>query len=352
MNNTHKEVIHKDDIDKLLSLYNQEHRYYHNLEHIKNMFNYVDTYSSYEDNVEHLVYIAIWFHDAIYDPTKTNNEDESVTLFMRSHTYQTLTIKEQKIVSDMIYATKAHHISYEHIKHFDKKYQQAIKDFLDADLWELRKSNLQMRRTIEIEMSIFKEYSFVPFKIYQEKRIEILKTLKDTLGLKVKDNINFIKSFVPKIGLYCGTFNPIHKGHYDIIKRSDKIFDKTIIAKGINPNKNNDNFSNETEELKKILPYHEVVSFKGFQYDLIERLIKDGYKVVLIKGLRNATDFTYEKHNNLLNNKIGVRNKLEVETTFLIADSKFEAYRSSDIKMLLNSSKKEVGYSMLHNPQK
>jgi len=353
----YRSIIDTDDIENLVNLYSEKHRYYHNLDHIESMFKYVDTLDSYIKDTNDIMCVAIWFHDAIYDPTKNDNEDKSIELFEQSNTYQLMNIDDRNIVIDMISATKNHKFGYDGILNVPDLYRQVFLDFLDADLWELKEKNLPISRTTEIEMSVFKEYGFVPFKIYKQERLKILNKLKDELSLEVDDNISFLKFFKPKIGLYCGSFDPIHKGHYNIIERSEKIFDKTIVARGVNPAKVNDikwtadgKSDYKTEALRKSLPYHEVIFYYGFQYDLIERLKSDGYQVVLIKGLRNETDFSYEKKNNLLNDMIGVRKELEVETLFLMSDAEYEVYSSSTIKFLLSTSKAEIGYNMLHNP--
>ena len=56
------------------------------------------------------------------------------------------------------------------------------------------------------------------------------------------DMIDILETWRPKIGLYAGSFNPFHKGHLNIIMKAEEIFDKVIIARGINPTKKNEIF--------------------------------------------------------------------------------------------------------------
>jgi pantetheine-phosphate adenylyltransferase len=355
----YKDVIHQDDLYDLVEMYTEPHRHYHNHDHLESMFNYVDTWSEYPDSQDKIMYTAIWFHDAVYDPTKSDNEEKSIDLFINSHTFQDMTVGERNIVVDMIEATKDHAKGYDQLDSVKKKYQKVFKEFLDADLWELKKKDLPLNRTVEIEMAVFKEYGFVPFNIYKKERIKILEKFKETLSLEVDDNINFLKFFRPKIALYCGSFDPIHKGHYRIIERAGEIFDKVIVARGINPTKVRDiKWAPDGKSdikflaLQKALPYHETVFYSDYQYDLIKRLKADGYHVTLVRGLRDTLDFSYEKKNNNLNEMIGVKNELGVETVLLFSEPKYDLYSSSDIKIMLESPKAKVAYDMLHNPPK
>lgn len=354
----YKEAIHRDDLYDIVEMYAEPHRYYHNHDHIESMFNYVDAFTTYPDKHDHIMYTAIWFHDAIYDPTRSDNEEKSIELFINSHTFQDMSVADRNLVVDMIDATKDHAKGYQKVESLPKKYQKVFKEFLDADLWELKKKDLPISRTIEIEMAVFKEYGFVPFNIYKKERIKILEKFKETLSLEVDDNINFLKFFRPKIGLYCGSFDPIHKGHYRIIERASEIFDKVIVARGINPEKSkgidwvHTEGDSEFLALRRALPYHETIFYPDYQYDLIQRLKSQGYHVTLIRGLRDTLDFSYEKKNNNLNEMIGVKKDLGVETVLLFSEPEYDLYSSSSIKMLLKTPKAKVAFDMLHNPPK
>jgi predicted metal-dependent HD superfamily phosphohydrolase len=68
----------KSTVDTLLTLYGEPHRHYHNLRHVVSMLEHLDCVSSGNDPVE----LAIWFHDAVYDPKSHDNEAQSAALFM------------------------------------------------------------------------------------------------------------------------------------------------------------------------------------------------------------------------------------------------------------------------------
>jgi predicted metal-dependent HD superfamily phosphohydrolase len=65
--------------DDLIARWSQPHRRYHTLEHLTRMLDVVDAYGDHADDVD-AVRLACWFHDAIYDPTRGDNEDRSASL--------------------------------------------------------------------------------------------------------------------------------------------------------------------------------------------------------------------------------------------------------------------------------
>ena len=99
-----------------------------------------------------------------------------------------------------------------------------------------------------------------------------------------------------KTALYPGSFDPITKGHIDIIKRSVVLVDKLIIGVFKNSNKTNAWFSDEekVEMIKEILKKEEidaeVILFNGLLVDFIEKEKID----ILVRGLRALSDFEYE----------------------------------------------------------
>ena len=134
---------------------------------------------------------------------------------------------------------------------------------------------------MEFEEGIFKEYQFVDYKAYKEKRIEVL----TKLGTK-QENIDYVANRKPKIGLYAGSFNPFHKGHLNILQKAEQIFDKVIIAKGWNPDKDYPG-----NHIPEVLRYRQVEVYQGLLTDFIDSL---GYEVTLIRGLRDSKDLDYE----------------------------------------------------------
>ena len=126
-----------------------------------------------------------------------------------------------------------------------------------------------------------------------------------------------------KIGVYARSFNPFHKGHYNILCKAEKIFDKVIIARGINPEKNN-----VLVPLPKILDDRPVLSYNGLLTDFMTSLEEEN--VTLIRGLRNSVDLQFEMNQyryfqDLMPN---------IQMVSIFCDKEFEHISSSGIRLL------------------
>ncbi|MBF6569489.1 MAG: pantetheine-phosphate adenylyltransferase [Candidatus Binataceae bacterium] len=124
----------------------------------------------------------------------------------------------------------------------------------------------------------------------------------------------------PSIAVYPGTFDPIHNGHLDIIRRSVVIFDEVIVAVAFNPHKDSALFTPDErvamirEVIGESAPRVRVEKFSGLSVDYAEQI---GARVI-IRSLRAVTDFDYELQMAHMNKQIGP----EIETVFLFANPK------------------------------
>lgn len=134
-----------------------------------------------------------------------------------------------------------------------------------------------------------------------------------------------------KVALYPGSFDPITKGHVDIIKRSSNLFDKLIIGIFKNSTKSKAWFSDEEkvemiqEILKKENINAEIKIFKGL---LVDFMCKENVNI-LIRGLRALSDYEYELQFTLTNKTLS---KSEFETIFLTASREYLYLSSSLVK--------------------
>jgi pantetheine-phosphate adenylyltransferase len=138
-----------------------------------------------------------------------------------------------------------------------------------------------------------------------------------------------IESRRPRIGLYPGTFSPFHTGHLSILEKAENIFDKVIIAVGINPDKDARTPQERLAEVQRILPFHEVIIFSGFLTELIQQH-EEYADITVIRGLRNGNDLDYEV-NQL---RFMEEQYSSVRTMYLVCDKQFEHISSTSIRNL------------------
>ncbi|MBQ8603926.1 MAG: pantetheine-phosphate adenylyltransferase [Oscillospiraceae bacterium] len=129
-----------------------------------------------------------------------------------------------------------------------------------------------------------------------------------------------------KIAICPGSFDPVTKGHVDILERSSKLFDKVIAVVLVNPTKT-PTFTTEerVEMIKRVtghIPNLEVDSYTGLVADYAK--MKNAH--TLIKGLRAVTDFEYEFQQALTNKILNP----DLETMFMMTNQKY-MYLSSTI---------------------
>lgn len=130
------------------------------------------------------------------------------------------------------------------------------------------------------------------------------------------------------IAIYPGSFDPITKGHLDVLKTGSEIFDKVIIAVSRNSQKEGFLTVEERVELIKAsidgLDNVEVDSFEGLT---VEYAKQKGAKV-LLRGLRAVSDFEYEMQLSQTNSALSE----EIKTVFLITKPKYNFISSSTVK--------------------
>lgn len=136
-----------------------------------------------------------------------------------------------------------------------------------------------------------------------------------------------------KIAIYPGSFDPITKGHLDILKNAAGIFDKVIIAVAHNGEKRGFLSVEERVELiKKSIENLDNVEVDAFQGLTIEYAKKHGAEI-LIRGLRAVSDFEYEMQLSQTNSALCE----EVKTVFLTTKPKYNFISSTTIKEILNN---------------
>ena len=107
-----------------------------------------------------------------------------------------------------------------------------------------------------------------------------------------------------KIGVYAGSFDPITKGHQDIIERALKIVDKLIIVVMNNPTKNYwFNLDERKNLISKIFEGSDSIKVDEHAGLLVDFMAKNSCNI-LIKGLRDVKDFSEEMTYSFANKKL------------------------------------------------
>jgi pantetheine-phosphate adenylyltransferase len=126
---------------------------------------------------------------------------------------------------------------------------------------------------------------------------------------------------VKRKAVYAGSFDPITKGHLDIVTRALGVFDEIVVAVAHNPGKDSGLFSapERVAMIRQALAHVEarvsVDAFSGLLVEYCERM----HATAIIRGLRAVSDFEYEFQMAMMNRHLNAR----VETYFMTAS---EAY--------------------------
>jgi pantetheine-phosphate adenylyltransferase len=134
-----------------------------------------------------------------------------------------------------------------------------------------------------------------------------------------------------KICVFPGSFDPITSGHVDLVKRALPLFDKIIIAIGINAQKKY-LFTLEQRQdwIKDVFKNEPKVTVDTFE-NLTAAYCKRVEAAWILRGLRNASDFDYEKTISQLNFIVGKG----VETMFLISQPEFSHVSSTIVREII-----------------
>ncbi|MBV8683319.1 MAG: pantetheine-phosphate adenylyltransferase [Caulobacteraceae bacterium] len=133
-----------------------------------------------------------------------------------------------------------------------------------------------------------------------------------------------------RIGLYPGTFDPIHNGHMDIILRAAKLVDRLVIGVAINPGKG----PMFTLEERAAILQHETAQITETEVvvhaytGLTLGAAREVGAGMIIRGLRAVGDFEVEFQMTAMNQQLD----RDIETVFLMADPRHQAVASRLVK--------------------
>jgi pantetheine-phosphate adenylyltransferase len=136
-----------------------------------------------------------------------------------------------------------------------------------------------------------------------------------------------------RIAIFPGSFDPITKGHENILLRALPLFDEIIIAVGINSAKQSFfTLEQRTKWIKQVFANEPKVRVETYTGLTINFCKKVGANFIL-RGLRTSTDFEFE-------NLIGQNNKVmapEIESVFMIPISELSAINSTVVRDIIRN---------------
>ncbi len=137
-----------------------------------------------------------------------------------------------------------------------------------------------------------------------------------------------------KIAVFPGSFDPITVGHVSLVKRALPLFDKIIVAVGVNSQKQTlFTLEQRLDWLKAVFakePKVEIDCFEGLTAHFCNKIGAN----YLLRGLRNASDFDYEKTISQLNHIVGH----DLETVFLISLPEYSHISSTIVRELIKGN--------------
>ena len=143
-----------------------------------------------------------------------------------------------------------------------------------------------------------------------------------------------------KTAIFAGSFDPITKGHEDIVLQALPLFDEIIVAIGVNIDKK---YAFPLEQRIKWIentfaeyPNVKVVSYQGLTVDLCEKMNAN----FIIRGLRNTTDFEYESIIAEANRKLNP----DVKTVFFLSDPNLRCISSTVVRDLIKNNADLKGF--------
>lgn len=134
-----------------------------------------------------------------------------------------------------------------------------------------------------------------------------------------------------KIIVFPGSFDPITTGHVDLVKRTLPLFDEVIIAIGTNSQKQTlFSLEQRKEWIENVFKDEKRVRVDVFE-GLTVHFCQKVNAHYLLRGLRNASDFDYEKTISQLNQIVGDN----VETLFFISKPEFSHISSTIVREII-----------------
>jgi pantetheine-phosphate adenylyltransferase len=136
-----------------------------------------------------------------------------------------------------------------------------------------------------------------------------------------------------KIALFPGSFDPITVAHIDILKRALPLFDEVVVGIGLNNTKQGFISNAKKEEMLQLVFQHEpkikVATYEGLTVEYCKQIGAQ----YMIRGIRSASDFEYEKAISQMNQSMHP----DIESVFIISRPGYSAISSTIVRDILRN---------------
>lgn len=163
----------QETYDALAAAYTEVGRHYHTNEHISACLRHLNRCAELLDHPRE-VEIALWFHDAIYEPLSSNNEKKSAD-------WATSFLSGEGVDGEAVARVYRLIVATEHNAPTQTKDESVLVDIdlsilgADSDVYDIFEANVR------------KEYRLVPWFIYRKKRAEVLRAFMDRPSIYIND---------------------------------------------------------------------------------------------------------------------------------------------------------------------
>ena len=145
---------------KIVECYSEPHRRYHTIRHLQECFAHLEQVRSLAQRPGE-VELALWFHDAIYDTSRTDNEEQSAVWARATALSAGVSPERAERIAELVISTK----------HDAVPIARDAEVLVDIDLAIL---GAEVARFEEYEVQIREEYAWVPESVYRNARRKIL----------------------------------------------------------------------------------------------------------------------------------------------------------------------------------
>ena len=312
-------------LEKVFAAYQQPHRYFHNLSHLREVCRLVLRLGLAKRSTTELLLSAL-FHDVYWFPQCKRNEAHSAEVFdlLRPSLGAELPEASVKTIHQIILSSKGQKPVSERAVKFHECDCQVLLHGSPVDL-------------LAYEFQIFREFQYLSIEDYRKGRASFFERFSRRFP-ECRKNMRFLIEYLerrrPRVGIYAGSFNPFHIGHLSILQKAELMFDKVIVAVGVYPEKGaspqDRKGRREAEKLRDdTLPFHEVVFFDNLMVDLLDQESKF-CDVTLVRGLRNGYDLDYETSQQCFMQEM----RPETHSVYIPCDKALEHISSSALRGL------------------